>query len=681
MLHRLSYLCLAIALVLPAGVRALTPSDPEFDRQWYLRKMGVPAAWEFTQGGEVVVAVLDTGVDVNHPDLAGNIWTNTREIPGNAIDDDQNGYIDDVRGWNFVEQSNDPSPQFSPGWTEAGVTHGTVIAGIIGAVGNNLSGVAGLNWKVKIMPLRILDSQGIGDSAAAAAAIDYAVRNGARVLNFSFVTDEQNIGLEEAIHRAARAGVLVVAAAGNNRTVSGDNLDSTPMYPICSDPPGQNLILGVSATDEQDKKSDFSNYGSRCVDLSAPGSNILSTQVYNPSLAAFNSFTRGGWNGTSVASPMVTGAAALMLAANPGLSRESLMQILMSTADPLDAGNATYRGQLGSGRVNVERAVRTALGLPVALPAPTPPPPPPTNRIAYVAVAAASGAAPEVRVYSTDGVELAKFMAYHPNFRGGVRVAAGDVDGDGIAEIVTGAGPGGGPHVRIFDYKGKVKSQFFAYHPNFRGGVSVAVADVDGDGIAEIVTGAGPGGGPHVRVFDFKGGVQGQFFAYEPTATMGVNVAVGDIDGDGQGEIVAAPASRAGSQPVKYFSSRFAFLGTISFLTPSATGGVSVAVADVVGDSNGDIVLARTIASDKVTVVTSGVTPRPAITVGSVTGVSLSTLDVNSDGRADILVAPAAASGKLRLIDAAGKTVNGFTVSSAFPTGATVAGFSTGLLR
>ena len=145
--------------------------------------------------------------------------------------------------------------------------------------------------------------------------------------------------LDQAIARAAKAGLLIVAAAGNNRDTGGDNLDKTPMYPVCSDGAGSNYVIGVAATDENDQRADFSNYGTNCVDISAPGENIISTQLYNPSLAGFNAYTRAGWNGTSVASPMVTGVAALMLAANPGLSRETLALYLLSTADPIDQLN------------------------------------------------------------------------------------------------------------------------------------------------------------------------------------------------------------------------------------------------------------------------------------------------------------------------------------------------------
>jgi len=638
--------------------------------------MSVPEAWNYTQGGnDVIVAVLDTGVDMKQPELAANIWTN----PNPGKPGDPGGYVNDVHGWNFVENNNDPSPQYTSGWTEAGITHGTVIAGLIGAVGNNMSGIAGINWHVKIMPLRILDSQGIGDSATAAKAIDYAVAHGARVLNFSFVTDEHNAALDEAVARAAKAGVLVVAAAGNNRDTGGDDLDKTPMYPVCSDGAGTNYVIGVAATDENDKRADFSNYGVNCVDISAPGENIISTQLYNPSLAGFDSYTRAGWNGTSVASPMVTGVAALMLAANPGLSRETLVQYLLSSADPIDSLNPLYRGELGVGRVNAGRAVEAALGLPVTM-AVSLPAPANTNFSPYVALAANAGVKPEVAVFTPDGKPVSRFLAYAAAFKGGVHVASGDINGDGKAEIVTGAGAGGGPQVRVFDIKGDLISQFFAYGTNFRGGVSVSVADVDGDGKAEIVTGAGAGGGPQVRIFSADGTVKYQFFAYNAASHTGINIAAGDLNGDGDAEVAVGPYSVAGSLPVEYFSlnknnNTMQLAGQITFLAAQATGGVSLVVADLGSDANGDIALARTSVSGSVTVVYSGVKPALPFTVSGLKGMSLSALDLSGYGRSYILASPTSGTGKVRMFDASGKAVPGLNITVPFSTGASVSGF------
>jgi len=667
----------ALIIALPRAVFALTPNDPDFPRQWYLNKMSVPTAWNYTQGSnDIIVAVLDTGVDLKQPELAANIWTN----PNPGKPGDPSGYVNDLHGWNFVDNNNDPSPQYTAGWTEAGITHGTVIAGIIGAIGNNMSGIAGINWHVKIMSLRILDSEGIGDSVSAAKAIDYAVAHGARVLNFSFVTDEHNVALDQAIARAAKAGVLIVAAAGNNRDTGGDNLDKTPMYPVCSDGngPNSNYVIGVAATDLNDQRADFSNYGTKCVDVSAPGENIISTQLYNPSLAGFDSYTRAGWNGTSVASPMVSGIAALMLAANPGLSRETLAQYLLSTADPIDALNPLYRGELGVGRVNAQRAVEAALGLPVTMTAVIPTPVQ-SNLIPYVALGANAGVKPEVAVFTPDGKLVSRFLAYAATFKGGVHVAAGDINGDGKAEIVTGAGTTGGPQVRIFDIKGNLISQFFAYDSKFRGGVHVAVGDIDGDGKAEIVTGAGPGGGPQVRIFSADGKVKYQFFAYNANSRTGIDVAVGDINGNGSSAVAVGPAAQAGSLPVEYYflnknDNAMELAGQITYLAPQATGGVAMVVADIGSDAYGDIALARTAASGSVTVVYSGSKPVSPFTVSGLKGMSLSALDLSGYGRSYILASPNNA-GMVRMFDSTGATVAGLNITVPYATGASVAGF------
>jgi hypothetical protein len=258
-----------------------------------------------------------------------------------------------------------------------------------------------------------------------------------------------------------------------------------------------------------------------------------------------------------------------------------------------------------------------------------------------------------------------------------VNVAVGDVDGDGKIEIVTAPGPGGGPDVRVFDLKGNQKYRFNAYAPLFHGGVSIATGDIDGDGKAEIITGAGPGGGAHVRIFAADGTVKKQFFAFDKGVSVGVNVAAGDMDGDGKAEIVAAPASRAGTQPVKYFNSDGAHLGSVTFLTTTASGGVSPVVADVTGDAHGDIILSRTVTSGSVTVVVSGITPRPPFTLAGFAGMWLSSIDMNADGRSDIVAVPASGAVKVRIVNGSGKIITGSGFSAAIVNGAHVAAFTT----
>ncbi|MBI5037082.1 MAG: S8 family serine peptidase, partial [Candidatus Kerfeldbacteria bacterium] len=466
------------------------PNDAYYSSQNYLRYVNTPPSWDQTIGSRsVVVAVLDTGVDTNHPDLAKNIWVNTGEIPTNGIDDDVNGYIDDRNGWNAIDDSGDPNPDFDPGWVESGVHHGTAVAGIIGAVGNNGIGVSGVAWATRIMPVRVLDSTGSGYTVDVYNGIQYAIANGAHIINLSLVGAELDPFLALAINDAYAAGVLVVAAAGNDLL----DLDEFPVYPACLQ-----HVLTVGGVDAQNHLALFtsqgeviggSNYGSACIDLVAPAKNIFSTGVYEPSKThpvtgvRLDDYYLGGWSGTSFASPIIAGAAALLKSYNASLTPDQLIQILKQNARGLDSVNPDYRGQMGSGLVNIAASVGWLL--PSSHP---------------IITAAGKGGGPHVRLFNTGGVLQSQFFAYATTFRGGVNVATGDIDGNGIYEIITGAGAGGAPHVRAFDARGNSLYSFFAYATTFRGGVNVAAGDVNGDGVDEIITGAGAGGAPHVRV-------------------------------------------------------------------------------------------------------------------------------------------------------------------------------------
>jgi len=259
---------------------ATIPNDAEFSKQWGLDNTGqtvngttgipdadidAPEAWDITTGSSsVVVAVIDSGVAYNHPDLSANIWANADETDGNGIDNDGNGFKDDVRGWDFVDNDNDPM-DFNG--------HGSHVAGIIGAVGNNSKGVAGIAWKVKIMPVRVLAPDGFGFTSNITAGIDYAVNNGAQVINLSLGEnpgDAPDSAVRTAIQNAKNAGVLAVIAAGND---SNDN-DALPVYPASYT---LENIISVAATDQSDKLAGFSNYGATSVDVSAPGVDIYST--------------------------------------------------------------------------------------------------------------------------------------------------------------------------------------------------------------------------------------------------------------------------------------------------------------------------------------------------------------------------------------------------------------------
>jgi len=288
---------------------AATPNDPSFSLLWGMNNTGqtggnanadidAPEAWNLTTGSSnIVVAVIDTGVDQTHPDLAQNLWTNQAEANGiSNVDDDGNGFVDDIHGWNFISNSNN---------TQDDHGHGTHVAGTIGAVGNNGTGVAGVNWTVTIMPIKVLASNGRGTFAAYFNALAYAAQNGAHVTSASLggiVSD--SISNYNSLYDAANTGsMLNIVAAGNE----GLNIDKDPRLWIPAEIDRSNLIT-VGATDHSDSIASFSNYGSTSVDLTAPGVDILST-------------TWGGgtgyMSGTSMATPHVSGVAALVLSRYP----------------------------------------------------------------------------------------------------------------------------------------------------------------------------------------------------------------------------------------------------------------------------------------------------------------------------------------------------------------------------
>ncbi len=308
----------------------ITPNDPRFSELWGMSRIKAPQAWDLTTGSSsVLVAVIDEGIDINHPDLAANIWTNPGEIPNNGIDDDNNGYIDDINGWNFLDKNNlvyggDPTKD----------THGTHVAGTIGAVGNNGIGVVGVNWNVKIMSLKFLGATG-GSTTDAISAVQYASAMGVKIISASWGGGPYNQALKDAID--AFPG-LFVAAAGNS---AADN-DATPHYP--SSYTSTNLISVASST-STDGMSSFSNYGATSVDIAAPGSNILSTYPGN----SYNTIS-----GTSMATPHVSGAAALLLARDPTLTTAQLKQKLIDGVDVVPA----FQGKVVSnGILNVYKSM------------------------------------------------------------------------------------------------------------------------------------------------------------------------------------------------------------------------------------------------------------------------------------------------------------------------------------
>jgi len=281
---------------------AVIPNNPLFNQQWGMSYVDAPSAWGVTTGSSsVIIAVLDTGLDTRNPAFAGRLWTNPN--PGTG------GYRGDIHGWNFV--SNNANILDNNG-------HGTHVTGILGATGNNGVGVAGINWQAKIMPLKVLDSQGNGSTDTAVSAVYYAVQHGAKVINASWGGDIFSQSMQDALNYADRAGVMFVTAAGNDSS----NNDQFSTYPASFRTPNE---MVVAAIDPGGNLADYSNYGITTVDIAAPGTNVLSTVLNNQ----YQQYT-----GTSMATPFVTGTAALLAGIHPTWSPEQIIAQIKATAKP-----------------------------------------------------------------------------------------------------------------------------------------------------------------------------------------------------------------------------------------------------------------------------------------------------------------------------------------------------------
>ncbi len=313
------------------------PNDPNLDKLWGLKKIQAEKAWDINTGNSnVIIAVIDTGVDYNHPDLKHNMWKNPGEIAGNGVDDDKNGFIDDIYGYDFA---NDKGEFFDDDG------HGSHVAGIIAASGDNETGIAGVNWSAKIMALKVT-KYGRLTTADAISAIEYAKLMGAKIIHASWHIDAKDHpkSLYDAIQVAKDAGILFVTAAGNkSRNIDSDNPFACLQCPASYD---LDNIISVAATNESDGLDPNSNFGPISVDIAAPGTNIYST-IPN------SSYTKR--SGTSMAAPYVTGVASLLWSLNPNFTYRQIKDIILSNVDPIDA---LKEKTVSGGRLNAYKTLK-----------------------------------------------------------------------------------------------------------------------------------------------------------------------------------------------------------------------------------------------------------------------------------------------------------------------------------
>jgi subtilisin family serine protease len=530
----------------PVRAQNTVPNDPCINMcnggqsEWYLGTVGASSAWDRSKGDGVTIAILDSGIDASHPDLSSKV----------------------IGSFDFTDVHDGNGP------------HGTEVAGMAAAATNNGVGLAAVGWNVNLLSEKVLDVNGEGFTSWVINGIDDAINRGAKVINLSLAGTTYEQQLQDAVNRAFQHNVLVVAAAGNNDDQGGT--PTSPKYPAAMD-----HVLSVAASAQNDTIASFSRRGPT-VDIAAPGAGVLSTQV------------GGGYalaSGTSLAAPLASAAAALVIAQNLGVeaSPDAVTAQLIRSGVPISngAGGTIRRLQIGIGTQTV---APYGLGFGGG------------NTVAVgdldanaagqeIVTAAGPGGGPHVRVFSAAMNPLPiGFYAYGASFHGGVDVAVGDVlpDSDGD-EIVTGAGPGGGPHVRTFlgngtPAPGQAGDGCYAYGPSFTGGVSVAVGDVRTDIPGEeIVTGAFSSGGPHVRVFTAQGEPLGDgFMAFDPHFTGGVSVAVGNFDAGNAGLEIAVAAGPGGGPHIRMFRADGSPLGGGFFAyDPGFTGGVRIAATQL----------------------------------------------------------------------------------------------------
>ncbi len=713
-----------------------TPNDPLFSLQWNLQAMNVPAAWDIDQvppihGGDprIVVAVLDTGLastllggSQSVPDIVPEtIWTNTDEVPGDGIDNDHNGHVDDIHGWNFVDNTAQPFDTNG---------HGTHVSGVIAAGTNNSIATAGIAHQVTIMPLKVLDQTGIGSTLSLTAAVNYAIRHGASIINLSLGGDEDDPIFHQAIQAAVQQGIVVISAAGNTGTG------------VVSYPARYAEVIGVGATNTDRTKASYSNYGAE-VSLVAPGGNtaldlnadgqpdgIPSQTCTDKTCTAFTTIYLSG---TSQSASEVSAVAALL--ASCGAAPGNIRNLLTSTA--VDLGAAGRDDVFGYGLVDAAAAITAAgcasgtLGIPgkisgvasitgaIKIQAQQPSPftrpvfswTGPSgaaymvtwkkgNAIIYQGKQTAVSYSPTLKdegqytmtVSTIDALnqsstqesfdyryqkpviilsqgstmqllnaKLEPIRTLSSKLGQVLSVGAGTIGKTFAARVFVAAQPRGS-HVELLDTRGKILTRVQPFGTKYSGTITTAVvrlATGDSKFVAATQT-----QGANITWYSADGKVLGKNLVFAKY-TGGVNLATGDLDGDGNDEVIVAQA--AGSE-IRVYSGAQKKLNGIFPRGKKYTHGWSIASGDTDGDGAAEILATPNIPSttSKVLFLTGAGQEKRHLTItGSTAGpMLLEALDITGDGIVEIITAPQRGAGLVQVRSAGGKVLGQRTVKN-----------------
>ncbi len=555
---------------------AYLPNDPDLPSQDYLKQIRADLAWTFSRNSkDVVVAVIDTGIDTNHPDLKDNIWWNKNEIDADNIDNDNNGYIDDIYGWDFVNNSADSGIKISRGFKKYAVNHGTVVAGIIGAVGNNNEGISGVTWNVQIMSLRAIDSQGEGNTYNIARAIDYAIKNNVDVINLSFVGNENDPILADAIRRASEAQIAIVAAAGNEIN-PGMDLNVYPKYPVCYDF-NENTVFGVGSVNKNNLLSTFSNYGSNCIDILAPGENLKSTTVFYPDLFDFKEKYGSEYSGTSLSAPLVSGTIALIKSINPSLTVQEIYKIIKDSAKNIAFENFDKRKQIGAGLLDVNNALIMTRSISL-------------NRQVSIITLPKTSYNYSLKIFHQENEDIEQKILKEKNvngFKNTYNIKTGDLNGDKKQEIVIASTNNIGTQINIYDENFKNIGSFKLQYKN---PIGLEIADLYKTGREKIIVSSPVGYEPKISIYDIDGTLLKSFPIYTKGLKTGISIAVCDIDNDFQKEIITAP--KKGAAPhVLFYSKEGVLKGQFFAGNKQFKGGLNIACGDLNNDKKNELVI------------------------------------------------------------------------------------------